>query len=98
MEKTAASVYLVDLVQRVGKQLGLSFRDIQTGGTSDGNYVSEMGIPTLDGLGPIGGLDHSPDEYIDMDSIINRSALLAGFITEIADDRDQILQFKLVSK
>jgi glutamate carboxypeptidase len=98
MEKTAASAYLIDLVQRVGNHLGIRFRDIQTGGTSDGNYVSEMGIPTLDGLGPIGGLDHSPDEYIDMDSIVNRTALLAGFIKEIADNRDQILQFKPQTK
>src|SRR4030042_1062689 len=98
MEKTAASAYLIDLVQRVGKHLGISFRDIQTGGTSDGNYVSEMGIPTLDGLGPIGGLDHSPDEYIDMDSIVNRTALLAGFITEIAAHRDQILQLEPQTK
>lgn len=94
MEKTAASAYLIDLLQGVGTQLGLSFQDVQTGGTSDGNYISGMGIPTLDGLGPIGGLDHSPDEYIDMDSIVNRTALLAGFITEIATHRDQILQFK----
>lgn len=95
MERTAAGAYLVGVIQRVGKQLGLSFMDVQTGGTSDGNYVSEMGIPTLDGLGPVGGLDHSPDEYLDMDSIVLRTALLAGFITEIASHRDQILQFKL---
>ena len=95
MEKTAASAYLVDLIREVGNQLGLSFQDVQTGGTSDGNFVSELGIPTLDGLGPIGGLDHSPDEYLDMDSIVHRTALLAGFITEIATHRDQLIQFKL---
>jgi glutamate carboxypeptidase len=98
MERTAASAYLVDLIQGVGKQLGLSFQDVQTGGTSDGNYVSEIGIPTLDGLGPIGGLDHSPDEYLDMDSIVQRTALLAGFIIEIASQRDQIIQFKAQTK
>jgi len=98
MERTAASAYLVDLIQGVGKQLGLRFQDVQTGGTSDGNYISEMGIPTLDGLGPIGGLDHSPDEYLDENSILSRTALLAGFITEIANQRDQILQFKPQTK
>jgi glutamate carboxypeptidase len=94
MERTAASAYLVDLIQGVGRQLGLSFQDVQTGGTSDGNYISEMGIPTLDGLGPIGGLDHSPDEYLEEKSILSRTALLAGFIIEIAAHRDQILHFK----
>jgi glutamate carboxypeptidase len=94
MEKTAASAYLVDLVRGVGQQLGLSFQDVQTGGTSDGNFISEAGVPTLDGLGPIGGLDHSPDEYLDMESIVSRTALLAGSIIEIAAHRDQLLQIK----
>jgi glutamate carboxypeptidase len=94
MEKTAASGYLVNLILGVARQLGLSFKDVQTGGTSDGNYISEAGIPTLDGLGPVGGLDHSPDEYIEAKSIVNRTALLAGFIVELAAHRDQILSYK----
>ncbi len=94
MEKTAASAYLVDLVLGVAKELGLSFRDVQTGGTSDGNFLSEAGIPTLDGLGPVGGLDHSPDEYIEKNSIVSRTALLAGFIAEIGSHRDQVLSYK----
>lgn len=94
MEKTVASAYLVGLIKQVGKQLGLSFQDVQTGGTSDGNFLSEAGIPTLDGLGPVGGRDHSPDEYLDQDSIVSRTALLAGLITEIAAHRDQLIQIK----
>jgi len=94
MEKTAASAYLVDLIRGVGEQLGLSFQDVQSGGTSDGNFISETGIPTLDGLGPIGGRDHSPEEYLEVDSIVDRTALLAGFITEIAAHRDDLLQIK----
>ncbi len=94
MEKTAASTYLVELIQNIAKQLGLRFQDVQTGGTSDGNYISEAGIPTLDGLGPVGGLDHSPDEYIEQKSIVSRTALLAGFITEIVAHRDQLLEYK----
>jgi glutamate carboxypeptidase len=98
MERTAASSYLVELLHGVGKQLGLSFQDVQTGGTSDGNYISEMGIPTLDGLGPIGGRDHSPDEYLEENSIVSRTALLAGLITEIAAHRDQISKLKPQTK
>jgi len=37
----------------------------------------------LDGLGPIGGLDHSPDEYILLSSIVPRTALLAKLIMAI---------------
>ncbi len=90
MEKTPASAVLVELAQGVGNQLGLSFQDVQTGGTSDGNFTSELGIPTLDGLGPIGGLDHSPDEYLEQESIPTRTAMLAGLIMEIAANRDRI--------
>jgi glutamate carboxypeptidase len=48
----------------------------------------------LDGLGPIGGLDHSPNEYLEMDSIVQRTTLLAGLLIEIATHREQILRFK----
>ena len=55
----------------------------QTFSTSDGNFTAAMGVPTLDGLGPVGGLDHSPFEYIDITSIVPRTALLAGLIAPI---------------
>ena len=45
-----------------------------------------MGVPTLDGLGPIGGNDHSPAEYLEVDSIVPRTALLAGLLLTIARD------------
>jgi glutamate carboxypeptidase len=40
----------------------------------------------LDGLGPIGGLDHSPDEYIEVSSIVPRTALLAHLLQAICAD------------
>ena len=45
-----------------------------------------MGIPSLDGLGPIGGNDHAPAEYLDVDSIVPRTTLLAGLLLAIAAD------------
>ena len=41
---------------------------------------------TLDGLGPIGGLDHSPEEYLEVDSIVPRTTLLAGLLLAVARD------------
>jgi glutamate carboxypeptidase len=41
-------------------------------------------VPALDGLGPVGGLDHGPDEYILRSSIVPRTALLAGLVVSIA--------------
>jgi glutamate carboxypeptidase len=90
MEKTAAVAYLVELAQEAAAQLGVTFKDVQTGGNSDGNHMAELGLPVLDGLGPVGGDDHSPSEFLDADSIVPRTALLAGLIAAIATHRDQL--------
>ncbi|BCL81788.1 peptidase M20 [Ktedonobacteria bacterium brp13] len=64
-------------------ELGFAVKHGPTGGISDANYASGFGYPALDGLGPIGGLDHSPKEYMEKDSIAPRTALLAGLIADI---------------
>jgi glutamate carboxypeptidase len=47
-----------------------------------------MGVPSIDGLGPIGGMDHSPAEYLEVASIVPRTTLLAGLILTIGRDPD----------
>jgi glutamate carboxypeptidase len=42
-------------------------------------------VPTLDGLGPIGGDDHSVDEWLDVTSIVPRTTLLAGLIARAGE-------------
>jgi glutamate carboxypeptidase len=80
MECTPQSLRLVRQAQHVARQLGFEVDHAATGGISDANYASGFGLPTLDGLGPIGDLDHSPDEYIELNSVAPRAALLAGLI------------------
>ncbi|MFM7171808.1 MAG: M20/M25/M40 family metallo-hydrolase, partial [Caldilinea sp.] len=63
--------------QELATQLGFSVAGARTGGASDASFVAAEGVPVLDGLGPIGGLDHSPQEYIELSSIVPRTALLA---------------------
>ena len=94
MEKTSATAFMVELARGVAAELGFNFADIQTGGASDGNYIAALGVPTLDGMGPVGGYDHSPDEYLELDSIVPRTALLAGLIAAIAANRSELLQNK----
>ena len=67
-------------------ELGFALHDAATGGASDANTTAGMGVPTIDGLGPIGGLDHSPGEYLEVGSIVPRTALLAGLIAAIGRD------------
>lgn len=84
MEKTPAVARLADLARKVAADLGFSLHDVTTGGMSDANFVAALGTPVLDGLGPIGGQDHSPGEYVELDSIVPRTALLAGLIMAVA--------------
>lgn len=80
MERTEGTAALVRLAQEVAAQLGFQVEEEATGGASDANTTSALGVPTLDGLGPIGGDDHSAAEWLDLQSVVPRTALLAGLI------------------
>jgi glutamate carboxypeptidase len=86
MEKLARSGRLVEHAQAVAGRLGFAVSDTATGGASDANTTSGMGVPSLDGLGPIGGNDHSPSEFLEIDSIVPRTTMLAGLLLAIARD------------
>ena len=86
MEKLERSGRLVEHAQAIAGRLGFAVPDTSTGGASDANTTSGMGVPTLDGLGPIGGNDHSPAEYLEIDSIVPRTTLVAGLLLAIARD------------
>lgn len=81
----AATDDLAGLAREVGERLGLTFDVAATGGASDANFVAALGVPTLDGLGPVGGGDHGVDEWLDLSSVPERVALLAGLVVEIAE-------------
>jgi glutamate carboxypeptidase len=80
MMATPQSLALAERAREIAAMLGFSINHVLTGGASDGSYTAHYGVPTLDGLGPIGGLDHSPDEYLLLSSVAPRAALLAGLI------------------
>jgi glutamate carboxypeptidase len=86
MEKLERSGRLADHVIAMAARLGFETRDTTTGGASDANTTSGMGVPSIDGLGPIGGMDHSPEEYLEVDSIVPRTSLLAALLLEVARD------------
>ena len=86
MERTNQVKHLEKLAQKAAEELGFTVKGASTGGVSDASLVAAEGIPVLDGLGPIGGLDHSPNEYIEMSSIVPRTALLAKLIMAISND------------
>ena len=85
MERSAASARLARLASTIAAELGFTVRDAATGGASDANTTSAAGLPTLDGLGPIGGDDHSVDEWLDLPSVVPRTTLLAVLMARIRE-------------
>jgi glutamate carboxypeptidase len=86
MEKLPRSGRLVALAQGLADGLGFEVRDAATGGASDANTTAGLGVPSLDGLGPSGGMDHSPEEWLDASSIVPRTTLFAALL--LATGRD----------
>jgi glutamate carboxypeptidase len=86
MEKLDRSGRLADHVIALARRLGFETKDTATGGASDANTTSGMGVPSIDGLGPIGGNDHAPGEYLEVGSIVPRTALLAALLLEVSRD------------
>ena len=86
MEKLERSGRLADHVIALAARLGFETKDTATGGASDANTTSGMGVPSIDGLGPIGGMDHSPEEYLELESIVPRTTLLAALLLEVSRD------------
>ncbi|UOQ47674.1 M20 family metallopeptidase [Gracilibacillus caseinilyticus] len=84
MEKTEQTEKLLRIIKRVGDELDLFIKDTETGGGSDASFTSALGIPTVDGLGPVGGRAHRESEYLELDSFVPRTLLLAHVINELA--------------
>jgi glutamate carboxypeptidase len=78
-----ASLTLAQAYEELARAASVVSRAEVSGGMSDGCWTAAAGIPTIDGIGPVGGLDHGPDEFIEVQSIPARAGLLAGLLVEI---------------
>jgi len=81
MEKGEGGAALARLATDLAREIGFELKDATTGGASDANTTSAAGVPTIDGLGPVGGDDHGPKEWLDLSSVVPRVTLLAGLIS-----------------
>ena len=82
MPRNAMMIDTFQKAQSIAEKLGLRISEGSTGGGSDANYVAPLGVPVLDGLGAIGDGAHSEHEYIRIDSLPERAALLTAILTE----------------
>jgi glutamate carboxypeptidase len=81
MERTPGGQQLWGVAQNLGQELGLHLEQASAGGGSDGNTTSQY-TATLDGLGPVGDGAHAHHEFVIVDKLIERTALLALLLLE----------------
>jgi glutamate carboxypeptidase len=77
MERTRGTVRLYREARALAAELGFALEEAATGGASDGNLTSALGIPTLDGMGAVGEGAHASHESILIEELAPRTALLA---------------------
>jgi len=58
-------------------------RGVAVGGASDGNFTAARGVPTLDGLGAVGGGAHADHEFIEVDTLVPRAQLIAAIVAAL---------------
>ena len=83
LERTDLVVRLYEEAREVARELGQALAEGGTGGGSDGNFTAALGVPTLDGLGAVGDGAHALHEHVDIETLADRAALVAGLITRI---------------
>ena len=80
MERTRGTANLYRRARALAHELGFPLPEAATGGASDGNFTSALGIPTLDGMGAVGEGAHARHESILVEHLAPRTALLAAML------------------
>jgi glutamate carboxypeptidase len=80
MERTRGTIELFHRARALAAELGIELDEASTGGASDGNFTSALGIPTLDGMGAVGEGAHAVHESVMIDHLPPRTALLAAML------------------
>jgi glutamate carboxypeptidase len=84
----AEAAKLFALVCRAGTDLGQDIGWRDTGGVCDGNNIAACGVPVVDTMGARGGAIHSSEEYLIVESLIERAQLSALAIVRLAYGED----------
>jgi glutamate carboxypeptidase len=77
LEHSKESLALQDLYLPTAREIGLDIGSEATGGCADSGFTAAVGAPTLCAVGPVGSNGHSPDEYLEINSIVPRAQALA---------------------
>lgn len=86
---TPDTLRLFELVKKAGNELDLTIEWRPSGGCCDGNNLAAQGLPVVDTLGVRGGKLHSSEEFILVDSLVERAQLTAALLQKLADGEFQ---------
>lgn len=81
---TPGTQRLAELARDAAEGLGQKLPFGKTGGVCDGNIMQDEGLPTIDTLGVRGGGLHTPQEWIEIPSLVERAQLLAVLLARLA--------------
>lgn len=80
MERTPSTAALYRRAEALAAEMGFDLHEAATGGGSDGNFTSALGVPTLDGMGAVGEGAHARNESVVVRELVPRTALLAAML------------------
>jgi len=78
-----AAKKLFTLYQGAATASGLDVKGEFSGGCADSGFTAAQGAPTICAVGPVGGLAHSPEEYLEVASLIPRAQSLARSVLRL---------------
>jgi glutamate carboxypeptidase len=77
LEQTPESQALYRLYSSSASEIGFTVGAEFTGGCADSGYTAAQGCPTLCSIGPVGGKAHTPDEFLEVDTMVPCAQALA---------------------
>jgi glutamate carboxypeptidase len=99
---TASYQALLEAVKECGDKLGMTINWEDSGGVSDGNKLAALGLPNVDTMGAMGGKIHSSEEFLVLDSLVERATLTALLLMRLGsgelkwfispDDKNSLLK------
>lgn len=86
MTYTAEIAATIDMIKSEAQKLDIELTDTFAGGASDASFPASHGVTTIDGLGPIGGDQHSDDEYLEIESLFERTQLFIETLKQLSSE------------
>lgn len=84
MERTDDNLDLLDAYIQAAAEAGFAPGDEFSGGCSDAGFAARLGVPTLCAVGPVGGKQHTDEEFLELASLVPRAQAIAVCVLRAA--------------